>query len=684
METNLDTSESEEYEDDLLKLEQGDILCSSTNDYIVQEFLGSGSFGNVVKGVIRATNENVAIKILKDHPRVVKYAKAEVEILSQLNKENPDKFNVVKHYEYFQHNDNMCLVFEMLDISLYDFIKKRNNRPLPVRHIRPIVQQVGNALDKLKSLQIIHTDLKPENIMLVNTSKYPFKIKVIDFGCAIHTSKVRVPSYIQTRYYRSPEIILGLPFSEAIDMWSVGCIIAELFTGYPLYPGSSEYDQIRYITETQGLPPDNMLNLGAKTEDYFRNDSECEVLLWSLKSENHYEYETGISPVETRRYVFSSLDDMRKVILPLKLVSSDTLVEMGDVWQFIDLLKEMLTMDPDKRITPIGLLSHPFITMAHLQHFARSSYVNHCFQAMEINKEQEVCPESESSNEEEKEKDYNERLLELQCAAEDVMVSPACGMGIIIHNSNYNVNTDIEQEMWPDPPEMETESSNEEEKEKDYNGRLLELQCAAEDVMVSPACGMGIIIHNSNYNVNTDIEQVCFESPEMETESSNEEEKEKDYNGRLLELQCAAEDVMVSPACGMGIIIHNSNYNVNTDIEQVCFESPEMETESSNEEEKEKDYNGRLLELQCAAEDVMVSPACGMGIIIHNSNYNVNTDIEQVCFESPEMETESSNEEEKEKDYNGRLLELVSASMGVTGCKNQRISVPPKQCICVR
>ncbi|XP_063301065.1 uncharacterized protein LOC134600027 [Pelobates fuscus] len=658
METNLDTSESEEYEDDLLKLEQGDILCSSTNDYIVQELLGSGSFGNVVKGVIRATNENVAIKILKDHPRVVKYAKAEVEILSQLNKENPDKFNVVKHYEYFQHNDNICLVFEMLDISLYDFIKKRNNRPLPVRHIRPIVQQVGNALDKLKSLQIIHTDLKPENIMLVNTSKYPFKIKVIDFGCAIHTSKVRVPSYIQTRYYRSPEIILALPFSEAIDMWSVGCIMAELFTGYPLYPGSSEYDQIRYITETQGLPPDNMLNLGAKTEDYFRNDSECEVLLWSLKSENHYEYETGISPVETRRYVFSSLDDMRKVLLPLKLVSSDTLVEMGDVWQFIDLLKEMLTMDPDKRITPIGLLSHPFITMAHLQHFARSSYVNHCFQAMEINKEQEVCPESESSNEEEKEKDYNERLLELQCAAEDVMVSPACGMGIIIHNSNYNVNTDREQEVWPDPPEMETESSNEEEKEKDYNGRLLELQCAAEDVMVSPACGMGIIIHNSNYNVNTDIEQVCFESPEMETESSNEEEKEKDYNGRLLELQCAAEDVMVSPARGMGIIIHNSNYDVNTDIEQVCFESPEMETESSNEEEKEKDYNGRLLELQCAAEDVMVSPACGMGIIIHNSNYNVNTDIEQVCFESPEMETELSNEEEKEKDYNGRLLEL--------------------------
>ncbi|XP_063284672.1 homeodomain-interacting protein kinase 2-like [Pelobates fuscus] len=498
METNLEISESDEYEDDLPKLEQANILWSSTNVYIVQELLGSGTFGNVVKGVIRATNENVAIKILKDHPRVVKYAEAEVEILSQLNKENPDEFNVVKHYEYFQHNDNMCLVFEMLDISLYNFIQKRNNRPLPVRHIRPIVQQVGNALDKLKSLQIIHTDLKPENIMLVNTSKYPFKIKVIDFGCAIHTSKVRVPSYIQTRYYRSPEILLALPFWEAIDMWSLGCIMAELFTGYPLYPGASDYDQIRYITETQGLPPDKMLDWGIKTEDYFRINGECEVLLWSLKSKIHYEYETGIRPMERRRYVFSSLDDMRKIILPSKLEGSDTLVEMADIWQFLDLLKEMLTMDPYKRITPIALLSHPFITMAHLQHFTRSSYVNHCFQAMEINKEQHAntialsnkteaepqgaCESSPSAQIEIQDqvsivivllmiplKTGGELLgvsSRQQCAAEDVMVSPACGMGIIIHNSNYNVNTDIEQEVWPEPPEMETESPNEEDKKE--------------------------------------------------------------------------------------------------------------------------------------------------------------------------------------------------------------------------
>ena len=77
--------------------------------------------------------------------------------------------------------------------------------------------------------------------------------QVIDFGSASHVSKAVCNTYLQSRYYRAPEIILGLPFCEAIDMWSLGCVVAELFLGWPLYPGSSEYDQIRYISQTQGI-----------------------------------------------------------------------------------------------------------------------------------------------------------------------------------------------------------------------------------------------------------------------------------------------------------------------------------------------------------------------------------------------------------------------------------------------
>ena len=95
-----------------------------------------------------------------------------------------------------------------------------------------------------QQLGLIHADLKPENIMLVDPVRQPYRVKVIDFGSASHVSKAVCNTYLQSRYYRAPEIVLGLPFSEAIDMWSLGCVIAELFLGWPLYPGSSEYDQV--------------------------------------------------------------------------------------------------------------------------------------------------------------------------------------------------------------------------------------------------------------------------------------------------------------------------------------------------------------------------------------------------------------------------------------------------------
>ena len=167
------------------------------------------------------------------------------------------------------------------------------------------------ALLKLKHLGLIHADLKPENIMLVDPTNQPFRVKVIDFGSASHRSKAVTNTYLQSRYYRfldtfffffffffgacelsrerislcepcegnqfinncfcrAPEIILGLPFREAIDMWSLGCVIAELFLGWPLYPGSSEYDQMRYIVQTQGLPPVQMLQLAMKTHRFFK------------------------------------------------------------------------------------------------------------------------------------------------------------------------------------------------------------------------------------------------------------------------------------------------------------------------------------------------------------------------------------------------------------------------------
>ncbi|XP_038637355.1 homeodomain-interacting protein kinase 2 isoform X2 [Scyliorhinus canicula] len=372
------------------QLLQHEVLCSMTNTYEVLEFLGRGTFGQVVKCWKRGTNEIVAIKILKNHPSYARQGQIEVSILARLSTESADDYNFVRAYECFQHKNHTCLVFEMLEQNLYDFLKQNKFSPLPLKYIRPILQQVATALMKLKSLGLIHADLKPENIMLVDPVRQPYRVKVIDFGSASHVSKAVCSTYLQSRYYRAPEIILGLLFCEAIDMWSLGCVIAELFLGWPLYPGASEYDQIRYISQTQGLPAEYLLSAGTKTTRFFNRDPDSSYPLWRLKQcaikqapEDH-ETEMGIKSKEARKYIFNCLDDMAQVNTTTDLEGSEMLAEKADRREFIDLLKKMLTIDADKRITPIETLSHPFVMMTHLLDFHHSTHVKSCFQNMEI------------------------------------------------------------------------------------------------------------------------------------------------------------------------------------------------------------------------------------------------------------------------------------------------------------
>lgn len=366
------------------QLVQHEVLCSMKNTYEVLDFLGRGTFGQVVKCWKRGTNEIVAIKILKNHPSYARQGQIEVSILARLSTENADEYNFVRAYECFQHRNHTCLVFEMLEQNLYDFLKQNKFSPLPLKVIRPILQQVATALKKLKSLGLIHADLKPENIMLVDPVRQPYRVKVIDFGSASHVSKTVCSTYLQSRYYRAPEIILGLPFCEAIDMWSLGCVIAELFLGWPLYPGALEYDQIRYISQTQGLPGEQLLNVGTKSTRFFCRETDISHSGWRLKTLEEHEAETGMKSKEARKYIFSSLDDIVHVNTVMDLEGSDLLAEKADRREFVSLLKKMLLIDADLRITPAETLNHPFVNMKHLLDFPHSNHVKSCFHIMDI------------------------------------------------------------------------------------------------------------------------------------------------------------------------------------------------------------------------------------------------------------------------------------------------------------
>ncbi|KAM8960429.1 homeodomain-interacting protein kinase 4-like [Pelodytes ibericus] len=342
-------------------------LKSPTDCYKVIKVLGRGTFGEVVKGRKRGSGELVAIKILHNDMTRSYITENEIKLLNTLRQVNADKFHFIQFYEHFYDESKCYLVFELLHKNLFEYQKEIGFAPLPVRHIRTITAQVLKSLSKLKELSIMHTDLKPENIMLVDQKRYPFRVKVIDFGCSIIFSEVRNMKelYIQSRFYRAPEIILGLPFCEKVDMWSLGCIIAELHLGCPLYPGSSQYDQIRYICETQGLPSSYLLNAASKAPLFFKMKAESPGgTKWELKTVDEFQMQSKVKPLETRQYMLKSLDEIELVHYPdLDWQDADVIDEYYERKKMVQLIKRMLTWDSHKRITPKAAMKHPFFTV---------------------------------------------------------------------------------------------------------------------------------------------------------------------------------------------------------------------------------------------------------------------------------------------------------------------------------
>ncbi|KAI5303401.1 dual specificity protein kinase yak1, partial [Ascosphaera atra] len=131
-------------------------------------------------------------------------------------------------------------------------------------------------------------------------------IKIIDFGSACDERQT-VYTYIQSRFYRSPEVLLGLPYSSGIDMWSLGCIVAELFLGLPLFPGSSEYNQVARITELMGVPPAWMLESGKQAHEFFeKTQDEYGRVSWRLKSMEQYSREHNTREQPSKKYFSAS------------------------------------------------------------------------------------------------------------------------------------------------------------------------------------------------------------------------------------------------------------------------------------------------------------------------------------------------------------------------------------------
>ncbi|KAM6288937.1 homeodomain-interacting protein kinase 4 [Aegotheles albertisi] len=352
-------------------------LVVGTEHYEVVATVGKGTFGEVTRGWRRSTGEMVAIKILKNQGHYGQVAKNELKLLQVLRDVDTERSHIIRCLDFFSDGPRTYLVFELLEQNLFDFQKQNNFSPLPVRHIRTITAQVLAALVKLKELSIIHADLKPENIMLVDHHRYPFRVKLIDFGSASVFADIRhvKEPYVQSRFYRAPEILLGLPFCEKMDIWSLGCVVAELHLGWPLYPGANEYDQVRYICSTLGLPRGDLLRAAGKTGSFFQR-APHPMGSWQLKPPE----KELVRPVERRKYVFSSLDQLAAVnVRPVSYPGPEVLAEQCDLRGMVELVKRMLTWDSHKRIPPNAALKHPFISLQQLRSsFQATRYYQLC------------------------------------------------------------------------------------------------------------------------------------------------------------------------------------------------------------------------------------------------------------------------------------------------------------------
>ncbi|CAG07087.1 unnamed protein product [Tetraodon nigroviridis] len=258
----------------------GDILPSLTTDYLVLKTIGEGVYGEVLECLDIKNQKIVAVKILK-YPNARQNAKHEMsflKIISPLNHKN-----LVKFFERFKYKRQECLVFEMLYRNLQYFIIVNPDR-IPLNKIRAIAKQLFMAMEALSTVGIIHTDIKPDNIMF--KSCFDMRIKLIDFGVAIRDADVLVGDKVQPIGFRAPEILLGLPYTNAIDMWGVGCVLANLYLRFFLFNADTDYEMMRQVVQLLGQPEDGLLHAGIYTKKYFIKVKRTNGSTWRLKDQS--------------------------------------------------------------------------------------------------------------------------------------------------------------------------------------------------------------------------------------------------------------------------------------------------------------------------------------------------------------------------------------------------------------
>ncbi|KAM4699876.1 dual specificity tyrosine-phosphorylation-regulated kinase 3 [Discoglossus pictus] len=314
--------------------------------YEVLKVIGKGSFGQVAKVYDHKLHQHLALKMVRNEKRFHRQAAEEIRILEHLKKQDKTgSMNVIHMLESFTFRNHICMTFELLSMNLYELIKRNKFQGFSLQLVRKFAHSILQCLEALHRNKIIHCDLKPENILLKQQGRSG--IKVIDFGSSCFDHQ-RVYTYIQSRFYRAPEVILGSRYGMPIDMWSFGCILVELLTGYPLFPGEDEGDQLACMMELLGAPPPKLLEQAKRAKNFVNSKGYpryCTVTTLPNGT-------AVLNGSRSRRGKMRGAPGSKDWVQALK-GCEDTL--------FIEFLKGCLNWDPAARMTPSQALRHQWI-----------------------------------------------------------------------------------------------------------------------------------------------------------------------------------------------------------------------------------------------------------------------------------------------------------------------------------
>ena len=361
-----------------LVLESGNVVAGQ---YLVEGELGSAAFSTAYKCVDLSSegngpdgHEEVCLKVIKNTKDFFDQSLDEIKILELLRQTGMcEEKNLVEMKTFFYHREHLVIVTELLRQNLFEFgkfIVDSDEEPyFTMTRLCYITRQILISMDFIHKLGLVHSDIKPENILLSSYSRA--RVKVIDFGSSCFLTD-RQSSYIQSRSYRAPEVVLGLPYDGRIDIWSLGCVVAEMYTGEVTFQNDSLVSMLSRIEAICGAFPSHMILNGRQSGRFF---TRCGLLYEKLEGDDssHSGGSDEDSAAERKRFVdiFQPKDttlSSRLGFAPDLLTRYDSGVKLSkeETRQaiFVDFVRQLLIVDPDRRPTAEQALKHPWMKHA--------------------------------------------------------------------------------------------------------------------------------------------------------------------------------------------------------------------------------------------------------------------------------------------------------------------------------